>query len=40
MKVGMIKNDITVKKVTEEDEGGNRDSDEETTTQKYETKKK
>ena len=39
MKVGMIKNDITVKKVTEEDEGGNRDSDEETTTQKYETKK-
>ena len=38
MKVGMLKNEITAKRVTEE-EGGNHDSDEETTTQKYETSK-
>ena len=39
MKVGMMKNEITAKKVTEEIEGGNRDLDKETTTQKYETEK-
>ena len=40
MKAGMLKNEITAKRVTEEEEGGgNRDSDEETTTQKYETNK-
>ena len=29
MKVGMLKNEITAKRVTEEEGGGNRDSDEE-----------